>query len=65
MNFIHDGGNGVLTNDEGEEVVEYQMEVDDEQYPLDNQFEVILGFKVSRKAFKGAQGKREDTRESL
>lgn len=34
MNFIHDDGNGVLANDEGEEVVEYQMEIDDEQYPL-------------------------------
>jgi hypothetical protein len=47
MNFIHDDGNGVLTNDAGDEVVEYQMEV-------------ILGFKASRKAFKGTQGKRED-----
>lgn len=32
--FRYEDGNGMLTDEYGNEVVEYQMEVDDEQYPL-------------------------------
>ncbi|KAI8889177.1 hypothetical protein K501DRAFT_164004, partial [Backusella circina FSU 941] len=29
-----DDGNGKLTDENGDEVIEYQMEVDNEEYPL-------------------------------
>jgi len=49
-----DDGSGKLTDESGNEVIEHQMEVDNEEYPLDlnNHFLFLLGSQTARETKK-------------
>lgn len=52
--FYYDDGEGMLTDENGNEVVEYELEVDNEQYPLTSitTFTSYLDFKPPEKSLK-------------
>ncbi|KAI9486310.1 MAG: hypothetical protein EXX96DRAFT_548597 [Benjaminiella poitrasii] len=58
-NFYYYNGDGMLTDENGKEFVDYQMEVDDEQYPLTSTttFTSYMDLKPPKKPLKVAKAK--------